>query len=126
MPRTYVGRAAASAVISAALAVGSLSLATPAAGACTDPDCTRGVPPAAASALACSEPSCLSGTRPAAAPWPGSRRTGQAGHGGQLARAAGGVSTAVPPAQTGPGTASAAPINCPPPNPSVTAPISDC
>ena len=80
MPRTYVGRAAASAVISATLAVGSLSLATPAAGACADPDCTRGVPPAAASALACSEPSCLSGTRPAAAPWPGSRRTGQAGH----------------------------------------------
>jgi hypothetical protein len=124
MPRTYVGRVAASAVISAALAVGSLSLATPAAGACTDPDCTRGVPPA----LACSEPSCLSGTRPAAAPWPGSRRTGQAGHGGQPARAADRVSTAVPPAsaQTGRGTASAAPINCPPPNPSVTAPTSDC
>jgi len=96
MPRTYVSRVVASAVLSAALAVGSLSLTTPAAGACTDPDCTRGVPPAAATALACSEPSCLSGTRPAAATWPGSRRAGQAGHGGPPARAAGGVSTAAP------------------------------
>ena len=98
------------------------------AGACTDPDCTRGVPPAAATALACSEPSCLSGTRPAAAPWPGSRRAGQAGHGGPPARAVGGVSTAAPPAsaQTGPGTASVGPINCPPPHPEVTAPVSDC
>jgi len=66
---------------------------------CTDPDCTRGVPPAAATAMECTDPRCVSGTQPAAA----------------LPRAA---------ARTG--TVSAGQINCPPPNPKVTRDISDC
>jgi hypothetical protein len=68
MLKTHVSRLAAGAVISAAFTFGSLGLAATAAGACTTPDCTRGVPPVAASAMECSEPKCLSGTRPAAAP----------------------------------------------------------
>jgi hypothetical protein len=115
MLRTHVSRVTAGAVISAALAVGSLSLTATAASTCTTPDCIRGVPPAAAAAaLECSDPSCLSGTRPAAAP-PGSRLAGRAGHGGPSASAH--ADTA---------TASAATINCPPPNPEVTDPVSDC
>ena len=112
---TVVSRVAARAVISAVLAAGSLSLTVTAAAACTGPaacgggpppaaapltcttpDCTRGVPPAAA-AMECTDPKCVSGTPPAAASWPGSR-------------------------PAGPVTA----INCPPPHPEVTAPISDC
>jgi hypothetical protein len=141
MPMTIVSRVAARAVISAALAAGSLGLAATAAGACTDsacgggpppvavpltcttPDCTRGVPPAAA-AMECTDPRCVSGTPPAAVPWPGSRRTGQAGHGDLPARTVGGVSASVPTASAHAGSATA--INCPPPHPEVTAPISDC
>jgi len=114
MLRTYVGRVTAGAVISAALAAGSLSLTAAAASTCTTPDCIRGVPPAAAAAaLECSDPSCLSGTRPAAPP--GSRLAGRAGHGGPSA-----------PARAGTAAASAATINCPPPNPKATDPVSDC
>jgi len=141
MPMTIISRVAARAVISAALAAGSLSLAATAAGACTGsacgggpppvavpltcttPDCIRGMPPAAA-AMECTDPRCVSGTPPAAAPWPGSRRTGQAGHGGLPARTVGGVSAPAPAASAHAGPATA--INCPPPNPAVTAPISDC
>jgi len=124
MSRTYVSRVAAGAVISAALAAGSLSLAAPAAGACTTPDCIRGVPPAATAALECTDPKCVSGTQPATARPPGSR-TGRTGHGRPPARAAGRVSTA-PAASAHDGTARATAINCPPPNPKATDPISDC
>jgi hypothetical protein len=84
MPMTIVSRVAARAMIPAALAAGSLSLAATAAGACTGPacgggpppvaapltcttpDCIRGVPPAAA-AMECTDPRCVSSTPPAAA-----------------------------------------------------------
>jgi hypothetical protein len=98
MPGTFVSRVAAGAVISAALATGSLSLTAAAASACPNPNCIRGVPPAAAATLECTDPKCLSGTQPAVAPWPGSRLTGRTGYGGPSARAAGGVSTAAAPA----------------------------
>ena len=125
MPGTYVSRAAARAVISAALAAGSLSLAAAAPGACTTPGCVSGVSPAAAAALECTDPTCVSGTPPAPAPWPGSRVTGRAGHGRPLARAAGGISTAAGAASAHASTGTAT-INCPPPNPKMTDPISDC
>ena len=83
MLMTVASRVAARALIAAALAAGSLSLAVTAAGACTGPaacgggpspvtasltcttpDCTRGLPPAAA-ALECTDPRCVSGTPPA-------------------------------------------------------------
>jgi len=73
-------------------------------------------------AAECTDPRCVSGTPPAAAPRPGSQLTGRTGH-------------SRPPAAAWPGaaartsTVSAAPINCPPPNPNVTAltrDISDC
>lgn len=94
MLKTRASRVAAGAVISAALTAGSLGLIPTAASACPNPDCLRGVPPVAASAMECSEPKCLSGTRPAAAPRPGSRITGRQ-WGGQLT-AAGQVSRWVP------------------------------
>ena len=124
MLKTHVSRLAAGAVISAAFTVGSLGLAATAAGACTTPDCIRGVPPVAASAMECSEPRCLSGTDPAEAPRPGSQVTRRTGYPGPPARAAGGASTAVAAAHARTSTA----INCPPPNPKVTTPtdISDC
>src|SRR5262245_57909353 len=110
MLKTYAGRMAAGAVISAALTAGSLGLTATAAGACTTPDCLRGVP-AAAPATGCSEPSCLSGTRPAAAPRPGSLVTGRTGHGGPGARAAGGAGTAASAAWVHAGASTA--ITCP-------------
>ena len=93
MPKIYLSRLMAGAVLSAVLTVGSLSLAaTPASvgggppkwnggpppvaapASCPTPDCIRGVPPVTrVSALECSEPRCLPGTTPAAAPWPGAR-----------------------------------------------------
>lgn len=142
MPVTVASRVAARAVISAALAAGSLSLTVTAAGACTGPaacgggpppatasltcttpDCIRGVPPAAA-AMECTDPKCVSGTPPAAALRPGSRPAGQAGHGSPPARTADEASTPRPAALAHAGPATA--INCPPPNPSVAATISDC
>lgn len=109
MPVTVARRVAARAVISAALAAGSLSLAVTAAGACTGPaacgggpppvtapltcttpDCIRGVPPAAA-AMECTDPRCVSGT--------------------PSARTAGGVSAPGPSASAHAGPATA--INCP-------------
>jgi len=113
MPVNIVSRVAARAVISAALAAGSLSLTATAAGACassacgagplpvsapracTTPDCIKGVPPAAA-VMECTDPKCISGTQPTAAPRPRGRPAGQTA------------------------------INCPPPNPSVTTSVSDC
>jgi hypothetical protein len=140
MPKTYASRIAG-AVISAALTVGSLSLTATAAGACTgsagcggaplpavacpNPDWVKGVPPVPASAQECTDPKCLSGTQPAAVPWPGGRVTGRIGHGGRPARTADRVSMAASVASAHAGT-SAASINCPPPNPSVAALISDC
>jgi len=114
MLKAYARCVAAGVVISAALAVGSLGMTPTAASACPNPNCLRGVPPVAASAMECSEPTCLSGTRPAAAPRPGIRVTRWTGHGGPPARAAAGVSTAasVSWAYTSTGTA----INCPPPS----------
>ena len=85
MLKTRPSRVAAGAVISAALTAGSLGLIPTAASACPNPDCLRGVPPVAASAMECSEPKCLSGTRPAAASRPGSRITGRTGHAGPSA-----------------------------------------
>jgi len=89
MPVNIVSRVAARAVIPAALAAGSLSLAATAAGACassaacgggpfpvaapracTTPDCIKGVPPAAA-VMGCTDPRCVRGTQPTAVPWPG-------------------------------------------------------
>jgi hypothetical protein len=61
MSKTYASRAAAGAVLSAALMAGSLSLAAIAASAgrpsaaalgCTEPDCIKGVPPATAVSVA--------------------------------------------------------------------------
>ena len=132
MLMTYARRAAAGAVISAALAAGSLGLAATAASACTgspacsgepppamapaaactEPPCVKGVPPVAASAMECTDPKCLSGIPPATAPWPGSRGTGRTGHGRPPARAAGGMSTAASVASAHAGTTTA--INCPP------------
>ena len=103
MLRTFAGRVAAGAVISAALTIGSLSLTATAASAasgCTDPNCIRGVPPMATAAMECTNPRCISGSPPAAAPRPG--------------------------AAAGTGIASVISINCPPPNPQVRAAISDC
>jgi len=88
---------------------------------CTDPDCTRGVPPVAASAMECTDPRCVSGTQPAAAARPGSRVTGA--DWSRSAAGPGGV-TAASAAAAHAGTSIA--INCPPPNPEVTAGISDC
>ena len=142
MLKTYVGRVAVGAVFSAALMAGSLGLTATAAGACTgsaacsggpptaaalaasctDPDCTRGVPPVAASAVECTDPRCVSGTQPATAPRPRSRVTGRTGHGEPPA-------AAWPRAAARTSTVSAGQINCPPPNPEVTAltrGISDC
>jgi len=99
MPVNIVSRVAARAVIPAALAAGSLSLAATAAGACassaacggapppvvasracTTPDCIRGVPPAAApTAMKCTDPRCVSGTPGRTAPAGNTSR----GHGGQ-------------------------------------------
>jgi hypothetical protein len=80
------------------------------ASACTDPNCVKGVPPAA-SAMECTDPKCVSGTPPAAAPRPGSRVIGRTGHGGPPAWTAGGAGTAASVASARTGTA----INCPPP-----------
>jgi hypothetical protein len=88
MLKAYASRAAAGAVISAAVMAGSLGLTASAASACTTPDCLSGVPPVAASARECTSPHCLRGTQPATAPRPGSRATGRTGHGGPGARAA--------------------------------------
>jgi hypothetical protein len=89
---------------------------------CTDPRCVSGTQPTAASAMECTDPRCVSGTQPAAAPPPGSRVTGRTGHGGPLA-------AAWPQAAARTSAVSAGSINCPPPNPEVTAltrGISDC
>jgi len=120
MLKTRPSRVAAGAVISVALTAGSLGLIPTAASACPNPDCLRGVPPVAASAMECSEPKCLSGTRPAAASRPGSRITGRTGHAGPSAWAAGGVSMAGSAAWAHVGTSTA--INCPPPNSNVRDP----
>ena len=93
MLKAYVCRVAAGAVFSAAVAVGSLGLTAAAASACTGAAACAGGPRPAAAAT-CTDPDCTRGVPPVAA------------HAGN--------STA---------------INCPPPNPEVTAPtggISDC
>ena len=63
MPMTIVSRVAARAVISAALAAGSLSLTATAAGACTGSACGGGQPPVAAP-LTCTTPDCTRGVLP--------------------------------------------------------------
>ena len=120
MLKTYAGRMAAGAVISAALTAGSLGLTAAAASSCPNPNCVRGVPPVA-QAMECSEPKCLSGTDPAAAPRPGSRFTGRTGHGGPGARAAGGVSTAAASAASAQASTSTA-VNCPPQSSNISDP----
>jgi hypothetical protein len=62
--------------------------------------------------MECTDPKCISGTPPATAPQPGSWVTGQTGHTGRSAQAAGGVSTAAPVASAHADARTA--INCPP------------
>jgi len=83
VPKIYLSRLMAGAVLSAVLTVGSLSLAaTPASvgggppkwnggpppvaapASCPTPDCIRGVPPAAAAPQSCSDPKCVNGVPP--------------------------------------------------------------
>ena len=107
MLKTYASRVAAGAAISAALTAGSLGLTATAASACTNPRCLSGSPPVAASAMECTDTGCHSGTKPA--------------------QAEGEVSTAA--SEVAPHAGISTSINCPPPNPSVTAltrGISDC
>jgi hypothetical protein len=77
---------------------------------CPDPDCVRGVPPVAVSAMECTDPRCVSGTQPATAPRPRSRVNGRTGHGEPPA-------AAWPQAAARTSTVSASQINCPPAEP---------
>jgi hypothetical protein len=132
MPDAWISRVATGALISAALAVGSLSLTATAASACTasrhcgggpppaaaparactSPNCIKVVPPAAVSALECTDPRCISGTQPAAARWPGNLVAERPGQGRPTSRTADQVSTATSAAAVHAGTAVS--VNCPP------------
>jgi len=114
MLTTYARRVAAAAVLSAALTAGSLGLTATAASACSgSPRCNGGPPPAAAATMGCTTPECIRGVPPVAAPAMECTDP-RCVSGTQPAVAYAGASTA---------------INCPPPNPKVTAltrDISDC
>jgi hypothetical protein len=113
MLKTYASRMAAGAVISAALTAGSLGLTATAASACTDPKCLNGIPPGAASAMECTNPKCLNGIPPVAA--------------SAMECTNPKCLSGIPPVAAHAGTSTI--INCPPPNPELTAlirGISDC
>jgi hypothetical protein len=84
---------------------------------CTTPECIRGVPPTAPAftLLECTNEKCLPGTEPVVRPWRSPRVA-------ELSRD--GVSTVAARVSRDVGTIG--PINCPPPNPTLTASISDC